>query len=43
MPEWGELVTTVTDFVAQYMSIIAAGAVVGLIAWGGKKILKMGH
>jgi hypothetical protein len=43
MPTALEIVTLVTDFVVDYLPIIAGAALVGIIAWGGRKILKIGR
>lgn len=42
MPDYTDIVTQVLAFTADYVWAIAAGVVIGLIAWGGKRILKMG-
>lgn len=38
-----DLVSEVTTFVATYDVLIWGGAVVGLIAWGARRLLKMGR
>jgi hypothetical protein len=43
MPTLTELTTIVTDFFADYSVYLAAGAVISLIGFGLKKLIKAGR
>jgi len=43
MPTFTEIITAVTDFMADYAVFFAAGTVVGLIVYGAKKLAKGGR
>lgn len=43
MPTALEIVAIVTDFIVDYLPVIAGSIIVGIIAWGGRKLLKLGR
>lgn len=43
MPDFATLVTTVTDFMATWAVFAAAGAAIGLMVYGVRKMIKAGR
>lgn len=43
LPTFTELMTSITDFMADYAVFFAAGTVVGLMIYGAKKLAKGGR
>lgn len=43
LPTFSELMTSITDFVADYDVLVYAGAAAGLIFWALKRFIKAGR